>query len=73
MASAGCTQRLQEFGLLAVILLVLVAQSPAQKAGSISGYVRDSTGAVVTGTTVSAVMNEQQTSAHCHDRQSRFL
>jgi hypothetical protein len=46
---------------LLFLLLALVPSTFAQGIGTISGYVRDPSGAVVTGASVTAVMNEQHT------------
>ena len=43
------------------LLVSLVPVTLAQNTGNISGYVRDPSGAAVVGATVTAVMNEQQT------------
>lgn len=44
-----------------LLMMALVAAGHAQSTGQISGYVRDASGAVVPGATVTAVMTEQQT------------
>ena len=48
-------------GCFVLLLLSIVPLATAQGTGNISGYVRDASGAAVPGTTVTAVMNEQQT------------
>jgi hypothetical protein len=46
---------------LLALLMVIVPMIFGQSTGNISGYVRDSTGSVLPGTTVTAVMTEQTT------------
>ena len=52
---------LPKTGWLIVLLLSIVPMGFAQGMGNISGYVQDTSGAVVPGANVTAVMNEQQT------------
>jgi hypothetical protein len=47
--------------LLVFVLLSIVPSAIAQGTGTISGYVRDNSGAAVPGATVTAVMTQQQT------------
>src|SRR5665213_3434115 len=46
---------------LLVLLLAIAPMALAQGTGNISGYVRDASGAVLPGTSVTAVMTEQST------------
>ncbi len=47
---------------LVIFMLATISTLAAQSTGTISGYVRDPSGAAVPGTTVKALMTEQQTS-----------
>jgi hypothetical protein len=62
--SSGLNLRRSSLATNASLLVLLLAIAPmalAQGTGNISGYVRDASGAVLPGTSVTAVMTEQST------------